>query len=887
MRRLAAALLLVALTSGLAGAAPLEDQHTPPPAEPPASAPEASPAEPPPDEVQELQAIGAYRVMRSHTPASAGEMQRVNPFQARKARGFHGSIYEYHRNDNLDARNFFDPVGQPLPEFKRNQFGAQLGWEVGSRLSLFGSYDGLRIVQGSTIVSRVPSLAQRQGDFSELNEQLVDPFTGAPLPGNRIPAERIHPAARRLLEVFPLPNRNEAERNYVNSDPQVENVDSLLFRADYRWTDDTKLLGRYSFEEQREVEAQALPEFGIAQTDQDYEFDLALNHNFSERLTTDLEFGFRRNTDFELSANAGRNGLFESLGIGGITINDELDQGYPDLDISGYAEFGDDESPSASVRNRFIVEAGASYVMGDHELQFGAELLFKQLNNFRSGNDRRGTFEFGGSFTGDALADFLFGLPETAERVDGSDRVDMRRAEYEFFFVDDWRVAPQLNLTMGVRYNYESPPRSQRPLGGFFPLLVEPEGAGQVVISGTPEAEALGFGSDPRTLVRPDRNDWAPQLGIAYSPFGNNRLVVRSGYGVFYDSLSDWQAVRFMGRNFPFFRRETAVSSSETPQLDLANPFTTAAPPAIIVRGVDPGIRNSYLQFWSLVVQKRLFDQWRFDVGYFGGKGTKLQRLLPGNVPLPGPGSIQERRPDPAFGSFSIVNGSGAWSEHRLQADVERQLADGFALRGGFVWRQQLSDVVFFDVSNPRNLAAERGQEGIPRLSGFFNYILHLPGRPGRASGFLRRALSGWRLSGTTRFVSGSFFTVRLSGDPNNDGLSADRSDRLSHGNLPSGERSVDRWFDTGAFAEPAGFGFGDAGRNILEGPGFQVWDVALSKRTALADGHFLEFRLELFNAFNHVNFFEPEATFGTSTFGQIFNAHRAREIEIALKYSF
>lgn len=845
----------------------------------------------PHEEVQQLEAIRVYRVVSGHFGSSPPKSpaQIFNPFEARKPRSFHGSIYEFHRNDNLDARNFFDPVGQPLPEFKRNQFGAQFGLDLGGRLSLFGSYDGLRIVRGSTIVSQVPSLAQRRGDFSELDAVLNDPFTGLPLAGNLIPPERLHPAALRLLEAFPLPNRAETTRNYVNSQPEVTDADSLLVRADYRLGDSTKMLGRYSFVNSNRADARPLPAFASFERERDHELNLSLNQTFSDRFTGQFGFNFGRNLESELSANSGRDGLLDSFGIAGLSIQDSLDEGYPNLRIAGYARFGDGDSPGNEVRNRFSFDGYLQYALDDHDLSFGAEVTFVQLNNLRSGDDRRGTFTFGGSFTGDALADFLFGLPEQAERATGSDRVDLRRAIFQLSFNDDWRISPQFNLNLGVSYFYYQPHRSIRPVAGFHPLVVEPSGPGQVVISGTPEAEALGFGA-AHSLVRPDRNDFAPQVGVAYSPFGNNRLVLRASYSIFYDSIENWQAVNFMGRNYPFFQRETAVSSVETPQLDLGDPFQTAAAAALTIRGIERDLRSAYYQFWKLVVQKKLFQQWNLDIGYFGSKGTRAQRMIPGNIPLPGPGSIQKRRPDPDFGSYSIISGGASFVEHRFFLDAERQLADSFSLKAGFNWGREITDAVFRDIANPRDLASERAVTDAPLVSFSLDYIWDLPfggGRSKASVGWLRRFISGWRLAGGLEVRGGEAFTVDLAGDPNNDGLSDDRPDRISSGELPPEARSVDGWIDVGAFSPPAEFAFGSAGRNILRGPGRQVWDIALSKRTTLGDGHFLEFRVEFFNALNHVNFDNPEDTFGTSSFGQIFGADEAREIEIALKYSF
>ena len=174
-----------------------------------------------------------------------------------------------------------------------------------------------------------------------------------------------------------------------------------------------------------------------------------------------------------------------------------------------------------------------------------------------------------------------------------------------------------------------------------------------------------------------------------------------------------------------------------------------------------------------------------------------------------------------------------------------------------------------------------------PPASLFVNYLFDLPSPFGITQGALGRFWSGWRLSGITRINAGEPFTVGVAGDPSNDGLSGDRPIRVGDGNLPSSERTVDHWFDTDAFTFPDPFTFGDSGRSILRGPGFQTWDIALSKRTPIADGHALEFRVQFFNAFNKANFEQPDATLGNSGFGTIFGARRAREIELALKYTF
>ncbi|PYV15593.1 MAG: hypothetical protein DMG07_09435, partial [Acidobacteria bacterium] len=233
------------------------------------------------------------------------------------------------------------------------------------------------------------------------------------------------------------------------------------------------------------------------------------------------------------------------------------------------------------------------------------------------------------------------------------------------------------------------------------------------------------------------------------------------------------------------------------------------------------------------------------------------------------------------------------YTREALELRVERRLTSGVSLKSGFTWSRTLNDLYRGYPSNPRDLRAERGPAYYtPAREFFLNYIVELPfGRGGKLlrnpGGCLQALIGGWRFSGVTHIQDGVPFDVSLPGDSNNDGLSKDRPDRLGSGRLDPAARSINSWFAVADFAEPPAYSFGNSGRNILVGPAYQNWDVSLIKQTRFADGQMVEFRVELFNAFNHVNFDLPYSVFGTSSFGEIFGARRAREIELALRYSF
>jgi hypothetical protein len=820
----------------------------------------------------------------------------VNPFKVRKRGRFYGSLYEYHRNDNLDARNFFDPVGQKLPEYKRNQFGGSFGTRVSDRLTLFGTYDGLRINQGSTILSHVPTREMKRGDFIAFSEQLTDPFTGAPLLNNQI--TRIHPVAAKMLSLIPDPNRGDPYRNFVNNLPEVENNDTFTGRVDFEFSEKSKLFGNYNLQNGNQVEVNSLPVFGSTSKERDQEISLEYTHDFSQNLVASLGLSFSRNTEQQLSNQSGQQGLLNSLGIKGLSILDNLDEGYPSFDISGYVDLGGDSDwPNTAFRNVFEANLGLNFVRGRHNMEFGAEIGTDQINNTRTGGSRRGSFEFTGDFTGDAFADFLFGLPSIAERGVGSDRADLRRRSWRWYARDDWKINSKFSLSASLSYNYFPFYRSlHNNIATFVPLLFDPPLTGKIVVTGSEDGARFGLsGLKAGQAVFSDRNDWEPSIGLAYSPLGNNRLVIRSSYQIDYDPLDDDEALEFMGRNYPFFYTERAESPEKEPSLDLSNPFQAAILTELNILGIDPHMRNGYTQEWELSIQNEVLRNWNVEIAYQGAKTTRSARTLIGNSPLPGPGELQSRRSNPGYGRFSILTGSGSSSANSLYVSVEKRVSRGFSLQSKYSWNRRFSDENWHDPSNPRNIRAERAPDGEdPDQILSINYILDLPlGREQAFSlewmGRMRALFEGWRLSGITTFASGGLFNPTLSGDPNNDGVWGDRPDRLGSGVLDSSQRSIDRWFATGDFLAPTQpYSFGNCGRNILRGPGRRNWDISLIKRMRVTDsGNLLEFRVQLFNAFNNTNFEEPRSTVGTKEFGRIFGAERAREIEIALKYSF
>ncbi len=868
--------------------------------QPKPSASNASPVENDPS----LAAIRDYQVqeMRSVPSVQVEQLdEAVNPFPAKKGGRFHGSLYEYHRNDNFDARNFFDPVGEPLPEYKRNQFGLSMGLALGERFNLMGAYDGLRIVQGSTLLSHLPTAAMKNGDFSALLRdpanpiQLKDPLTGHDLVDNQIPSDRISPVSRRLLSLFPDPNRQDPDRNYVNNQPVVRNHNTYDFRMDYELNDVTKLSASYNLGNSNDRLVRDLPTFGVHRAQREQDYRLGLNRSFTSRLLGDWSFRFVRSRYGRISDNSGQTGLLQSLGIQGLEPPDPSYEGYPNFDLSGYVSLGDYGSPETSVFNGFFFSNYLTYAMTSHTLSFGFDWGTREYNQYQNAGVARGSFGFDGYYSGDAFADFLFGIPSSAAHSIGTNRADFRGRTYRLSARDSWKVDPKLSVSYGVAYEYFPGYRSVHDnISSFFPLLVDPPPDGDMVVPGTPSGTEVGlFDGQGGDLVMKDRNNLSPSLSVAYRPLGSNRLVWRASYNIDHGPLDPSYFINYLGRNYPFYYVVNAQASIDQPDLNLTTPFETAVPAELNVTGIESNIRNYYVQNWRFSIEGELSRYWNLQAAYEGSKGTRLTRVVPGNIPLPGPGEYQSRRPNPDYGRFSIVTSGGSSIGHTLDMDLERRLADGIAVSSGFRWSRIFTDTFWGNPGNPRDLAAERAPAGyVPPRSFFLRYIVDLPFGKGRALGpqgdnWAQWIVQGWQLSGITHIQDGLPFSVYLNGDLNNDSLDSDRPDRIGSGKLDSSERSVDGWFDTGAFTEPAPYTYGNSGKNILSAPGYQNWDMSIIKQTHLNDGDLVELRIELFNAFNQVNFQEPVHTYGTSTFGKIFGAGRSREIEVALKYSF
>ena len=873
-----------------------------------------------------VDAIREFEMLTSSYDAAFGRNPgaQVNVILKSGTNNFHGSLFEFHRNAKLDARNYFAPGGEAKPKYLRNQFGGSVGGPLKrDRTFFFVDYEGTRSREGITRVTNVPTLLERAGNFSQSRDIfgrpifISNPFlprdpitfqlppcnasnqTGC-FPGNQVPLAFQHPIGRAIAALYPAPNRNVPFQNFVSSPTQRDDNDSFDARVDHRLSDLTDLTVRYSFGHRKLFEPftgptfSLVPGFGDDVKRRSQNVMAALNHVFTPRFINETRVALSRVAS---SVTQQASILNSDLGLPVISPN-ARDAGLSFISVTGFSPLGDEgNNPQKSVTNVYQLLDTASYVRSGHLIKFGADLRFSQQNAFRDVESRgRLTFSPFAQISGNALADLLLGFPifTSVARVDNPQH--LRTQSYNFFFNDSVRVKPRLTITAGLRYEYNSPP-------------VDTQDRANVYDTVTRSLVRVGTNGMPRGGFEPDRNNFAPRAGFAWTLDEDENTVLRAGYGVYYDQspLAPGEALYF---NSPYFDNNIFFSLPGLP-LTLSNPFPTFFPFPLpdSALAIQRDLRTAYMQHWNLNVQRQIGRSSVFEVGYVGSKGTKLLTARDINQPRPSvlpPGLPFVPRPDPRFDDIDMLESRANSNYHSMQARFQQRLWRGLGTLVSYTWAKSIDNASNFfssagDPNVPQNsydVRAERGRSNFDvrhRLS--VSYTYDLPFGKGRTwladDGWLTTVLSGWQSFGIVTLQTGRPFTVALLSEIDNSGtgrsiLGFGANDRPNLvGNPDVSRRSPDQWFNQSAFAFPASGTFGDAGRNILDGPGYQNVNASLIKNTALTESVNLQFRAEVFNLFSHPNFNLPDNFLGSPTFGRISSARDPRHIQFGVKLLF
>lgn len=893
------------------------------------------------DNMQVVQpSIEALQEFKIQTNAYSAEFGRsagavINAVLKSGTNEVHGSVYNFHRNDNLDASNFFaNRTGQEKPFRLRNQFGAAVGGPiVRDRTFWFADYEGLRDREGTVWISSVPLLPWKQGRFTLPIRNPYDQGNLFPqVDGFYTIPENLHdPVARRILSFVPDPNTGAAgavSNNFVRVPVERRDQDQFDVKIDHHFSSNVTLFGRYSFVDFERfrpspkpglAEASFNDTFGLT-TNESQGLALGLTWTFNPTSVLDFRFGHARGDFTSQPPNFDSGCPEELIGLKGAPTDRFICGGLPVIDLPGgnTNRIGRTTSvPQFQTPRSYNYRATASLTRGSHFLKFGTELLFVSTE-ILDVSSLLGRFNFEGRFTGQngqlqgGLADLVLGLP-SRYRQDSATVFDQGQDMYFFFLQDDWKVSPRFTLNLGLRYEFATPP------------LEADRQTANIDLSRGEFVQAKRSGSlFEKTLIHPDSNNFAPRVGFAYQPAAG--WVIRGGYGIFYNHTNRQGREGLLGFNLPFiiqsdirvsgngllihqalFRLQDGIPAGllDIEKVNAAN---------VSRKAQDMFQRSPYVQQWNFGIQRELMKDLLLDVAYVGNKGTKLpgfrnlnQRavVVNNNVASAGP------KPFPQFGDIQFLENRVASSYHSLQLRLERRFADGLSSLLSYTYGKALTgapdhlatsgagngvDVgTFREPQNGFDLAAEKGLAEFDRKHQFVaSGIWQIPFGQGRRYGadsspVVDALLGGWDVTVIASLYSGLGLTITQSQILNLGGERRSRPDRVANGTLPEGQRSVDRWFDTSAFValnNQSPKAFGNSGVGILRGPGFNNFDFTLAKNFSIDEQRRIQFRTELFNAFNRTNFGVPGVNM-SGGFGEIVNAANARIIQFALKFYF
>jgi hypothetical protein len=689
-------------------------------------------------------------------------------------------------------------------------------------------------------------------------------------------------------------------QNFVSSPTQRDRNDSFDVRLDHRIGQKANFAFRYSFGDRNLFEPftgatfSLVPGFGDTVKRRSQNVMAGFIYVFSPNLVNETRVALSRVGASVTQEASHRN---PDLGLPVISPNPR-DAGLSFITVTGLSPLGDEgNNPQNSVTNVYQILNTASYVHGNHLIKFGGDLRFAQQNAFRDVESRgRLLFSPFAQISFNAIADLLLGFPllTSVARVDNPQH--LRTQSYNFFVNDSFRITPRLTLTAGLRYEFNTPPVDAADRANVYDVA-------------TRSLVRVGTNGIPRGGFNPDKNNFAPRVGFAWTLGKDERTVVRAGYGVYYDQspLAPGEALYF---NSPYFDNNIFFSLPGLP-LTISDPFPAFFPFPLpdSALAIQRDLRTAYMQHWNLNVQRQFGANNVLEVAYVGSKGTKLLTARDINQPQPSvlpPGLPFVPRPDPRFDDIDLLESRANSSYQSLQARFERRLSRGLATLVSYTWAKSIDDASNFFSSagdpnfpqNSYNLRAERGRSNFDvqhRLSASYSYDLPF-GKGGRYlanNGWISTMLSGWQSFGIVTLQSGRPFTVALLADIDNSGtgrsiLGFGANDRPNIvGDPRLDERSPERWFNAAAFAFPAPGTFGNVGRNTLDGPGYQNVNVSLLKNTSLSEQFNLQLRAEFFNLFNHPNFNLPDNFLGSPTFGRISSARDPRHIQFGVKLLF
>lgn len=841
----------------------------------------------------------------------------------------HGDAYEFLRNNVFDARSFFLSPGVKKPPFRQNQFGGTLGGPLKrNKWFLFGSLEETRQDVGNTEVLTVPTQAMKNGNFAGI-APLYDPNSTRANPNgsgyvrtlfanDTIPAIDISPVAAKLLALEPLPTVTGTINNYVVSPIETTRVRRFDMRSDYTVSEKDQLFGRFSYAPDTVVNPGpfATPLVGSTNfqtanhSDSAYGAALGETHIFGPAVVNEFRLGYNRVHDnltpFEQSYIDSQFGILGVPELPGVT-------GLPEFTISGFAGLGEATFlPNDKISETATVEDHISWVRGKHSLSVGGDYRWVR-SWFYISSAARSDYTFNGTFTenlqaptgtGSGLADFLVGIASNAE-LSNTISGDLRYKYIGAYIQDDWKATDKLTLNFGARYELWTQPVERHNQQGNFlvnpPQFIYPNATSPAGIPAS-DVAMLPNGVNGRALLTTDTNNIAPRFGLAYQL--TSKTVLRGGFGQFFADDPEIGASSRLTANPPFFQDVTFPTNQVTPIINLNSgiPANTVGTnfnlASASLAAWSTNLKQAYVYHWSFGAQQQL-GRFILEANYVGTSGFELPVSYNVNNALPGAASVASRRPIQGFGNITLTTPMGNSDYNALETRLERRFANGLSLLLSYTYSKAIDDggeqlIGDLQLRDARDVKMERAL-ATDDVRNMFNgsYLYALPVGKGQRfqikNSVLDAVLGNWQVNGITTIRSGLPFTPELGFSSANTG--DNRPNRIGNGNLPSGQRSINDWFDKTAFAAAPFYEFGNAGRDILEGPGQVNFDISVFKDfpiSKLREGSEFQFRSEFFNAFNHPQFGQPNNRVDLAQGGTITSlANNMRIVQFALKLLF
>jgi hypothetical protein len=861
-----------------------------------------------------VEAIAEFRVQTGLAPAEFGRGGGAIINAATKAgtNAFHGSLYEFLRNDKFDSRPFFANRVNPL---KRNQFGGALGGPVKTdKVFFFGNYEGFReSASGNPPVGRVFTADERRGVFG--STLTVDPLANrAPFPNNNVPAARFDPISVRILQLVPEPNNPaDPQRNFVFNGvpPGSTNRDYAVGRVDWNASERNTVSSRYLYNKENLRTSPGLPppansggrDFVLrAQS-----VNLNWNRVVKPNLINSVNLGYTRYRNRLGTLNSFVKDYITPAGITNtLSAVDPLFWAAPSVSVPGYA-FPSEITPNYRTTNNFQIQENLLMTRGAHTIKAGADLREIRTYMFYTGGN--GSTAFANRYSNNPAADYMLGFVSSANKTARATQWNSTIRYGGFFLQDDWKVHRKLTLNLGVRYEVESALKQIDNGGlGFHvadrTMLVSKHATNLGTIQEfyrTIRTDIPIRVVDNRAPYDADTNNIGPRVGFAYSA-GKN-LVVRGGYGIYFDA-PQIQSLASTNDFAPNTLRPIWTANPTVPDIGYNPEGRTSAEaslrtaPLTIFPFISRKFPYAKIQQWNLSVQRQFGQSFVVEGMYQGSSGVNLLGFDNINFRAPGPGNVQQLLPFPQFARIQNEDMWGQSNFHGFGLKLEQRPVHGVTYLIAYTWGKSIDNASTFNQgpqwTDPFNRRSGRGVSDFNAPHRFSAaYELRLPfGR--NLSGAAKVLSHGWGVRGLT------FFQTGLPQNPSMNlartGICAAacsaRPDRIGDGNLPKGTRSLSRFYDVTAFRVIAAGGadrrVGNGGRNVLVSAGINNWDLQVFKDFRIREGHNLEFRWESFNAFNHTQWGGAATNMeAPEQFGIISGTRAPRIMQFVLRYSF